>query len=149
MRGANHIGKIVISSSDIKNVRVPVRAAPRKLRLAIDTSILIVGGLKGLCGSLAIYLARQGARHLVILFRSGYDDARSQSVLRNIYAEGCNVDLVKGDVASSEDVRRTFKSSSVQIGGIIQGAMVLRDKLFPDMTIEKYHECISCKVRGT
>ena len=149
MRGANHIGKIVISSGDNNNVRVPVRAAPRKLRLATDKSILIVGGLKGLCGSLAIYLARQGAQHLVVLSRSGYNDARSQSVLKDLYAEGCNVDLVKGDVSSFEDVRRTFKSSSVPVGGIIQGAMVLRDKLFPDMTIEEYHECVSCKVRGT
>ena len=149
MRGANHIGKIVISSGNNKDVRVPVRAAPRKLRLGNDRSILIVGGLKGLCGSLAAYLARNGARYLVILSRSGYNDARSQGVLKDIYAVGCKVDLVQGDVSSVEDIRRTFKSSSVPIGGIIQGAMVLRDKLFPDMTIEEYYGCISCKIQGT
>ena len=150
MRGANHIGKIVISSSDRKDVvRVPVRAAPRKFQLPASKSIILAGGLKGLLGSLAIYLARNGAQHLVVLSRSGYGDARSQGVLKEIYAEGCNVDLVQGDVSSLEDVRRTFRSSSVPVGGIIQGAMVLRDKLFPDMTIEEYHGCISCKFQGT
>lgn len=127
MRGANHIGKIVISNeSDTTDTPVAVRPAPRELNLPTKTSVLIVGGLKGLCGSLAIYLARIGVKHLVILSRSGYDDKRSQAVLHDIYAEGCQVDLVKGDVSSLEDVQRTFKSSSVPIGGIIQGAMVLR-----------------------
>ena len=89
-------------------------------------SFLIVGGLKGLCGSLAIYLARLGARNLVILARSGYNDERSQAALKNIRAEGCEVDLVKGDVSVLADVQRAFKSATVPIGGLFQGAMVLR-----------------------
>ena len=89
-------------------------------------SYLIVGGLKGLCGSLAIYLARLGAKHLVVLARSGYKDERSQAVLRDIRAENCEVDLIQGDVSVLADVQRTFKSATVPIGGIFQGAMVLR-----------------------
>ena len=103
-----------------------MRPAPRKLVLRSDVSYLVIGGLKGLCGSLAIYLARLGAKHLVILSRSGYEDKRSQGVLKDLYAEGCQADLVKGNVSILEDVRRTFKQASVPIGGIIQGAMVLR-----------------------
>ncbi|MCJ1391686.1 hypothetical protein MMC18_004551 [Xylographa bjoerkii] len=149
MRGANHIGKIVISNGVQQEIQVPVRPATRELALAAETSILIIGGLKGLCGSLAIYLARLGARHLVILSRSDYDDKRSQGVLKDIDAEGCQVDLVRGDVSNLEDVRHTFKQSSVPIGGIIQGAMVLRDKIFASMTIEDYHTTIASKVQGT
>lgn len=89
-------------------------------------SYLIVGGLKGLCGSLAIYLARLGAKNLVLLARSGYADEKSRGVLKNIRAEGCEVDLVKGDVSVLADVQRTFKSASAPIGGLFQGAMVLR-----------------------
>ena len=126
MRGANHIGKIVISNMGKKDFDVPIRPAPRQLALGSDKSILIVGGLKGLCGSLAIYLAGLGAKYLTIMARSGYDDERSQGVLRNIYARGCKVDLIKGDVGSLADVRRAFEQSSMPIGGVIQGAMVLR-----------------------
>jgi Zinc-binding dehydrogenase len=77
MRGGKDIGKIVISSGEDLGVQVPVgydrfkeiirsetyqiiqvRKAQRKLKLRSDVSYLIVGGLKGLCGSLAIYLAQ-------------------------------------------------------------------------------------------
>ncbi|RYP67662.1 hypothetical protein DL771_007129 [Monosporascus sp. 5C6A] len=150
MRSAKHIGKIVLSAKHkAEKSTVTVRPATRKFSLPQDTAILIVGGLKGLCGSLAIYLAQEGAKHLVILARGGYDDARSQAVLKNIYAQGAKVDLVRGDVSVLEDVRQTFKCASVPIGGVIQGAMVLRDKIFTSMTIEEYHGAIACKVPGT
>lgn len=126
MRGASHIGKIVISSGSQNQMKVQYRPAPRQLKLRDDVSYLIVGGLKGLCGSLAIYMARLGAKHLVVMSRSGADDETSQGILKNIYNQDCQVDLIKGDVSSLDDVRRAFKGASVPIGGIIQGAMVLR-----------------------
>jgi len=85
-----------------------------------------VGGLKGLCGSLAIYLARLGAKHLTILCRSGYEDEQSRAILANVYAEGCKTSLFSGDVSKLEDVERVFKEASLPIRGVIQGAMVLR-----------------------
>lgn len=150
MRSAKHMGKIVLSAKHKgEKSTVMVRPARRKFELLQHKAILIVGGLRGLCGSLAIYLAQEGAKHLVILARGGYDDARSQAVLKNIYAQGAKVDLVRGDVSVLEDVRRTFKSASVPIGGVIQGAMVLRDKVFASMQIEEYHGAVACKVPGT
>lgn len=126
MRGANHIGKIVISSGSQDQMKVQYRPAPRRLELRGDVSYLIVGGLKGLCGSLAIYMARLGAKHLVVMSRSGAEDETSQGILKNIYNQDCYVNLIKGDVSSLDDVRRAFKEASVPVGGIIQGAMVLR-----------------------
>ena len=126
MRGANHIGKIVISNAFQNVIKVPVRPAPRKLPLRSDVSYLIIGGLKGLCGSLAVYMARHGAKHIVVMSRSGYDDKTSQRVLHDLYSEGCQVDLAIGDVSDLGDVRRAFQKAAVPIGGIIQGAMVLR-----------------------
>jgi hypothetical protein len=125
MRGANHIGKIVISSHG-NNLTVPVRPAARRLSLNSDASYLIVGGLKGLCGSLAVDIARHGAKNLVVMSRSGYSDAKSQSVIENIHAEGCTIDLVVGDVVREDDTRRAFKSARAPIKGIVHGAMVLR-----------------------
>ena len=126
MRGANHIGKIVISNASQNTIKVPVRPAPRKLPLRSDVSYLIIGGLKGLCGSLAVYMARHGAKHIVAMSRSGYENKTSQRVLNDLYNEGCQVDLAIGDVSDLSDVRRAFQTAAVPIGGIIQGAMVLR-----------------------
>ncbi|KAK7542637.1 putative polyketide synthase [Phyllosticta citribraziliensis] len=149
MRSANHQGKIVISSGTRKDVKVMARPPPRELRLRGDVSYLLVGGLKGLCGSLAIELARKGAKHLIPLARSGYSDDMSQAAIKNIQAEGCEVQLMQGDVANIEDVRRVFKAANYPIAGVIQGAMVLRDKIYTAMTHRDFHDVIGCKVKGT
>ncbi|KAK6082377.1 beta-ketoacyl synthase domain-containing protein [Seiridium cupressi] len=151
MRSANHIGKIIISNKEVDTAdpSVSVRPAPRELKLRSDVSYLIIGGLKGLCGSLALDLARHGARYVVIMGRSGFDDPRSQAVLKDLSAEGCHVDLVRGDVSLLDNVRRAFRDASKPIGGIVQGAMVLRDKPFESMTHEEYHTTITSKVAGT
>lgn len=81
--------------------------------------------------------------------RSGYDDAMSQSVVYNLHAMGTSVDLVRGDITKIEDVRRAFKSASLPIAGIIQGAMILRDKVFGRMSIDEFREPIAPKVAGT
>lgn len=85
-----------------------------------------MGGLKGLNGSLAVFLVRESARRLVVLSRSGYEDNKSKSVLADLKSLGAEVDLVQGDVTNLEDVRRAFSQASAPVCGIIQGAMVLR-----------------------
>ncbi|KAL4867992.1 hypothetical protein BDV12DRAFT_209443 [Aspergillus spectabilis] len=149
MRGGRHIGKIVISSGEAAAVQVPVRPAPRRFALRPDVAYLIVGGLRGLCGSLAIHLAQHGAKHIVALSRSGVDDDRSQRVVQNCQSFDCAVYGAKGDVASWDDVLRAFEAAPVPIGGIIQGAMLLRDKPYEMMTVEEYHATITSKVQGT
>ena len=71
-------------------------------------------------------MARHGATQLVVMSRSGYADEKSQQVLENISALDSHVDLVQGDVSVMQDVQRAFKAATKPIGGIIQGAMVLR-----------------------
>ena len=125
MRTGSHIGKIIISDG-LEDVQIPTRAAPRTLRLRSDVSYLIVGGLKGLCGSLAIYMARHGAKNLVVLLRGGYQDGKSQAILNDLHALGTRAQLEQGDVSNIHDVRRLFQKSTSVIAGIVHGAMVLR-----------------------
>ena len=126
MRGGSHVGKIVISDGLKRDIEVPTRAGRPVLDLRDDVSYLIVGGLKGICGSLAIYLAQHGAKHITILSRTGYQDEKSQAVLQDLSAVGAQVDLVKGDVSNIDDVQCMFRQSKKPVAGIIQGAMVLR-----------------------
>ncbi len=129
MRSGRHIGKIVITNRENATVKVPIRPASRKLSLRSDISYLVVGGLKGLCGSLAIYMAQHGAKNLISMSRSGCSDERSQGVVMNCEALGCQVYEAKADVSNADEVRRVFKTATVPIGGVIQGAMVLRVKI--------------------
>ncbi|KAK3985842.1 hypothetical protein QBC44DRAFT_403752 [Cladorrhinum sp. PSN332] len=150
IRRGQHIGKIVISSGS-EDPQLPIRPAVRKLALQSEgASYLIVGGLKGLCGSVAVHLARHGARHITVISRSGTKDEASARVIQNCAAYGCEVAEAKGDVGSLDFVKKVFKSAKPRrIAGVIQGAMVLRDKPFETMTHDDYHTAIHAKVAGT
>ncbi|KAI5920291.1 reducing type I polyketide synthase [Camillea tinctor] len=144
-----HIGKLVISDDRSSEIKVPVRQPPRSMKLKGDVSYLVVGGLRGLCGSLAVSLARNGAKYLTIMSRSSHDDPRSQKAKEDIEGYGCCIKFIQGDVTLVNDVRRVFQQSVPPIRGVIQGAMVLRDRIFDSMTLEDYHQSIRCKVQGT
>ncbi|OQE88936.1 hypothetical protein PENNAL_c0015G05170 [Penicillium nalgiovense] len=148
IRRGQHIGKIVISSGE-EDPQLPIRPALRKLQLNADVSYLIVGGLKGLCGSVAVHMARHGARHIVVMSRSGIDDKASVRCIAHCAAWGCEVTCVKGDVGDGGFVDDAFKSAPKRIAGVIQGAMVLRDKPFETMTHEDYVTGLHAKVAGT
>ncbi|KAK0635463.1 hypothetical protein B0T17DRAFT_485578 [Bombardia bombarda] len=149
IRSGRHIGKVVISDGDKTDVQVPIRQATRNLALRSDASYLIVGGLKGLCGSLAIHMARHGARHIIVCSRSGVNDEASQKTVVNCAAYGCEVVEAKGDVADADFINKVFTEATPRIAGIIQGAMILRDKPYETMTVDDYHTAIHAKVTGT
>jgi hypothetical protein len=126
MRSGRHVGKIVIADEPEARVSVPVRPPAKNVSLQDQASYMIVGGLKGLCGSLAIYLAKRGARNIIALSRSGCSDDRSQKVIANCNSLGCGVQDIKADVTDLSDVRNAFRVAKYPVAGIIQGAMVLR-----------------------
>lgn len=159
--GTQHIGKIVLSNQDRPPAlsgttanavlsgsdeiaaiskehewEAPVRPAPRKLRLSQAASYLVVGGLRGLCGAVCLQLAMAGARSLVVLSRSGVDDAVSRTVIRDIEAQGCQVTGVRGDVTLMEDVKRFVASAPYPIRGVVQGAMVLRVSIHSGLKLQ-------------
>ncbi|KAI3329679.1 putative polyketide synthase [Ustulina deusta] len=150
IRRGQHIGKLVVSSGEHEDVQLPVRPAVRKLDLDPEAAYLIIGGLKGLCGSVAVHMARHGARHIIVMSRSGTQDVASARVIANCAAYGCEIIDAKGDVGNEETVRRVFIDARPRrIAGIIQGAMVLRDKPYETMTHDDYHTAIHAKVAGT
>jgi hypothetical protein len=126
IRAGKHIGKIVISNQQEEDIELPIRPAVPKLRLKPDVSYLIIGGLKGACGTLAVHMAQHGARHLVVSNRSGISDITSAQVVRDCAFYGCEVVESRGDVSDYETVKRVFKSTTPKIAGIIQGAMLLK-----------------------
>lgn len=126
LRSGKHIGKIVISDGDAEDVKVPIRRAAISMRFDPDAAYLLVGGLRGLCGSLAVYLARSGAKNLIVMSRSGAGDERSRRVIRDLTSLGTMTKVCSGDVSVLEDVVNVFRNSALPVKGVIQGAMVLR-----------------------
>ncbi|TVY26941.1 Fumagillin dodecapentaenoate synthase [Lachnellula hyalina] len=150
MRDGRHIGKVVITDGEKgMTTTVPIRPAMHEISLQSNVSYLIVGGLKGICGSLAVYMAAHGAKYIIAMTRSGISDERSQAIVRDCNALGCEVQEAKADVTNTEDVESAFKAATHPVGGIIQGAVILRDKPFESMTLEDYNTAASAKVQGT
>ncbi|KAK7912259.1 Fumagillin dodecapentaenoate synthase [Apiospora marii] len=149
LRSGKHIGKIVISDGDVEDIEVPIRPAALAPTFDPQAAYLIVGGLRGLCGSLAVYLARSGVKNFIIMSRSGAGDDRSRRIIRDLTSIGTATRVCSGDVSVFDDVVDVFRNSLLPVRGVIQGAMVLRDKTFESMTVQEYHEALTCKVTGT
>ncbi|KAI1765524.1 PKSKA1 [Hypoxylon sp. FL1150] len=150
LRPGTHIGKVVLSQDGPgSRIEVPIRRAPENLGLRADGCYLIVSSLRGLCGGLAIYLAQQGAKYLAVMSRSGHADPKSKYVIKQINALGAHIDLITADVTDAAQVNKAMQRTAVPIVGIIQGAMVLRDRPFESMSLAEYHEALQCKIRGT
>ncbi|KAL8737061.1 MAG: hypothetical protein Q9181_002058 [Wetmoreana brouardii] len=149
IRSGRHISQVVITNRDKPNMQVPIRPAVRKLALRGDHSYLIVGGLKGLCGNLAIHKAQNGSRRIIVCSRSGIWDEASKKTAMNCMACRCQIVEAKGDVADMDFMRRLLKDASPSIAGVAQGAMILMDKPYETKTLEEYHTAIYGKVHGT
>lgn len=98
MAQARHIGKIVIT-----NYQLPIQNRKSKIGNSRAT-YLITGGLGGFGLATAQWLVQQGARHLVLLGRSGASTPAARSVVESMQAEGVEVMVAKADVTQVESV---------------------------------------------
>ncbi|PNY20709.1 Polyketide synthase [Tolypocladium capitatum] len=132
-------GKIVIELED--DAVVPVMAPPpAPLELDPGASYVISGGLGALGLTIAKNMALRGARHLVILSRSGVTTNRQEMATQEIKSLGCRVDALKCDVTVASEVEQVMRK------GLANG---WRDSIFQNMTIEKWNTATRPKILGT
>src|SRR6185436_20102657 len=112
--------------------RPPLAAAPPALRA--DATYLVTGGLGGLGLKVAEWLARHGARHLVLLGRQGIEGgsaaetARRQAGLRAVETLGATVRVIAGDVADARAVAALLaevRASMPPLRGVVHAAAAL------------------------
>ncbi|MCZ7667555.1 MAG: KR domain-containing protein [Chloroflexi bacterium] len=99
MAQAKHIGKVVLSLADLDVPIVP--AGTPEMEILPDATYLITGGMGGIGRTVAEYLVRCGARHLVLTSRR--DRAAlppdKASFLAALDAAGVEVVVAQSDVA--------------------------------------------------
>ncbi|KAK2599085.1 hypothetical protein QQS21_005426 [Conoideocrella luteorostrata] len=127
-----------------------VLPARRSVRFRPDASYLLVGCLGGLGRSLASWMMASGARRFTFMSRSGSGSESGSKLVHDLEAAGASVQVVCGDAASFDDVRRAVGAISPDhpIKGVIHAAMVLRDALFDTMTFEAWEQSTRPKVAG-
>jgi zearalenone synthase (highly reducing iterative type I polyketide synthase) len=157
MQGGQHVGKIVLSFEDGKQMvplwqRVP--ANKPSVQLDPDAAYLLAGGLGGLGRNLSGMLVDHGARRLCFLSRSANAAERPavRDLVRQLQDRGVHVLILPCDVADETAVRQAVSQCTERLGrvaGVIQCAMVLRDALFRNMSYADWIESTRPKVHGT
>ena len=90
---------------------------------------MIAGGSGGLGRSIARWLVQQGARHVVMVSRSGPHGGGIQSLVNELDALGASLNVYSCDIANQDELKKvidTDAASNPPICGVIQAAMVLR-----------------------
>jgi NADPH:quinone reductase-like Zn-dependent oxidoreductase/SAM-dependent methyltransferase/acyl carrier protein len=141
MAQARHIGKIVLTVQPPDIPREQVRS---------NATYLITGGLGGLGLVAAKWLVAQGARSITLMGRHA-PGADAQAVIEALAAEGAQITVVQGDVASADDVRRALHAgdqTAYPLRGVIHAAGVLDDGALTQQSWARFAPVLAPKVQG-
>ncbi|KAI0973114.1 hypothetical protein F4678DRAFT_478324 [Xylaria arbuscula] len=152
LQTGKHTGKVILTTktSDEVKVRPSVTATAR---LRSDASYLLVGGIGGLGRSIAHWLVDHGAKNMIILSRSAGNGEKAGAFVEDLRGIGCRVMAINCNVSIAGDLSTALRACKEQglppVRGVIQGAMVLQDSVFEQMTLDDWQTCIQPKVHGT
>lgn len=116
-----------------------------------DRTYLFVGMAGELGQSLASWMMAHGARHIVLTSRSPVSNHKFMADMSNRYA-GADIKIMSADVTSRASLRNlhdTVMNTLPPIAGVVNGAMVLADDLFDNMSYEQFKRVTAPKVIGT
>ncbi|GKZ27179.1 type I Iterative Polyketide synthase (PKS) [Aspergillus brasiliensis] len=151
MQTGQHIGKIVLQPAGNELVPcVPPRVPP--YRFNPNATYVLAGGSGGLGRALGRWMVEQGARNIVFLSRSALKKPALQDTVQALENQGARVTAYACDVScaaevesAAEQIRKNFPP----VKGVIQGAMVLMDAIYQNMTHEQFMGAIKPKVQGS
>ncbi|MDH5396756.1 MAG: SDR family NAD(P)-dependent oxidoreductase [Cyclobacteriaceae bacterium] len=146
MGGARHIGKVIVSMDGEVQV-----APPQEIKFREDGTYLITGGASGFGLSVADWMTTKGAKHLVLMSRSGTKTEEEHAIVENMQKRGVNVMMAKADVSSKADLDRVFgeiEKTMPPLRGIQHAAMVLDDGSIPEIDRDRYMKVFVPKAVG-
>jgi len=113
-----------------------------------NAAYLITGGLRGFGLATAKWLVGLGARHLVLVSRSGEAPAEELDALR---ASGADVIALAADVASADGAAKALREAgrfAVPLRGIFHAAGVIDDALIAQLELDRIRRVFDPKVLG-
>ena len=116
----------------------------------LNGSYLIAGGLGALGFSVARMLIARGARHLLLVSRSGASEARKRDI-QQIENTGAEVMIIQGDIAVEADAERIFmtiREKMPPLQGVVHCAGVLDDGILLQQNWQRFEKVLSPKLEG-
>ncbi|MEQ8267731.1 MAG: SDR family NAD(P)-dependent oxidoreductase [Parvibaculum sp.] len=150
MQKSAHIGKIVIRPPR-SEIALEASSPRKEIGVRADCSYLITGGLSGFGLATAQWLVEQGARHLILVNRSGWISEEAKQAIREMTAKGALVTARGCDVADEALVGELFRETDeagLQIRGVIHAAAVFDDGTLYSMDAEQFRRVVDPKVKG-
>ena len=150
MAQGKHTGKVIVSFPEPFVARRGEPLAPA-FEVKPDGAYLITGGFGGFGKVLAEWLVDLGARHLVLSSRSGATTPEAETFLAKLRARGVDVQVVRADAGSPEDVTRLLAKISAAkypLKGVFHLAMVIDDAPLAMLTRERMRTVLAPKAHG-
>lgn len=127
-------------------VSVPVKALVEPRLLSPDKTYILVGMTRDFGQSVCRLFIQQGARSIVVASRSKRKSISNW--ITELNSEGANIHARQCDATDLESVR-ALRRSFRNVGGIVNGAMVLDDRIFAQMDIDTWTRVIRPKALGS
>jgi NADPH:quinone reductase-like Zn-dependent oxidoreductase/acyl carrier protein len=147
MAQGKHTGKVIVSFAEPFVARRGEPLVPAFVVKA-DAAYLITGAFGGFGKVIAEWLADSGAKHLVLASRSGAATPEAEAFLVKLRARGVEVQVVKADAGSDDDVKRLLAASERPLKGIFHLAMVIDDAPMATLTRERMRKVLAPKAHG-
>jgi NAD(P)-dependent dehydrogenase (short-subunit alcohol dehydrogenase family) len=114
-------------------------------------SYLIIGGTSGIGQEIALWLAKQGAKNLILVSRRAEQQEDGPAIVAAIAEAGAQAVLRSCDVSDKASLEKVVAEARKKgpIRGVVQSAVVLADSVFTNMSQEKWHVAVGPKVKGT
>lgn len=127
LHGAKAHGKLVVVPHAHDIVKATPPKKPAQL-LKADATYILIGGTGGLGRSMSRWMVSRGARHLVLVSRSGSATGKVKELIDEAALEGAEIVVRRCDVVDSSSVDDLIKNGLEglpPVRGVIHGSMVL------------------------
>ncbi|MGI8438466.1 MAG: SDR family NAD(P)-dependent oxidoreductase [Chthoniobacterales bacterium] len=150
MAQGKHTGKVVVAFPEPFVARRGEPLAPG-FEVKPNGAYLITGAFGGFGKVVAEWLADRGVRHLVLTGRSGAATPEAEEFLEKMRGRGVEVQVVRADVGSPNDVQRLFApivAAGHPLKGVFPLAMVIDDAPLASLTRERMRTVLAPKAQG-
>ncbi|MCX7117671.1 MAG: SDR family NAD(P)-dependent oxidoreductase [Legionellales bacterium] len=151
MQQSRHIGKVIIDLATRPHRHFARPDLPSSLTLSGRASYLVTGGLSGLGLKTALWLVEKGARHLVLVGKTGAVSEEAKEALAFFEATGVVVIVHAMDICDTDAVSlliATLQASATPLKGVIHAAALYDDALIQNLTAERMESVLAPKVQG-
>ncbi|MDD2723244.1 MAG: type I polyketide synthase [Methylovulum sp.] len=153
MQQSKQIGKIVVTYQHGIQAKPTAKhpPLPSTVNLSSDKCYFVTGGLSGFGLRSAQWLVEKGAKHLILISRTGAKSSEAKTALAAFAAQGVNVHAAAVDVTDKTALTALLTYCGAimpPLSGIIHAAAVIDDSLARNLTKTQLAKVLEPKIQG-